>query len=198
MASKPPVPLVAVTLVFGCRPRFDGIDHVINTVSAYADSSVEVPLNKACKYGSVTLLDRIWNSTVDLEPNGWGLWSVRTLLRTYRLYGKFQFTLSLLAAIKINNVEVVRWLFEHFPDYGVRRKVVIFEPMAQPFTVKKKQKRMENGMKKKKIGKEEDGYGGEGSMLLRLGWQDMQTSSDGCMRRVIARIEVIIVLLTRH
>ncbi|EEY59984.1 uncharacterized protein PITG_13149 [Phytophthora infestans T30-4] len=124
MVSVSPTPLLAVTLLFRAKPRFAGIDHVIRAVSAYADSSVELPLNKACNFGSVTLLDRIWSTTVDLEPGGWGLWSVRKLLRTYKVYGKLQFTLCLLVAVKINNVEVVRWLFNHFPDYGVRRKVI--------------------------------------------------------------------------
>ncbi|KAG2843108.1 hypothetical protein PC116_g2264 [Phytophthora cactorum] len=124
MVSVSPTPLLAVSLLFRSKPRFAAIDHVISSVSAYADSSVEFPLNKACKYGSVTLLDRIWNCTVDLEPGGWGLWSVRKLLRTYKLYGKLQFTLCLLEAVKINKVDIVQWLFEHFPDYGVRRKVI--------------------------------------------------------------------------
>jgi hypothetical protein len=124
MASAPPTPLLAVSLLFRSKPQFDGIDHVVHTVSSYADSSIELPLSKACKFQSVTLLDRIWSSTVDLAPNGWGLWSVRKLLRTHRLYGKLQFSLCLLEAAKVNNVEIVRWLFEHFPDFGVRRKVV--------------------------------------------------------------------------
>ncbi|ETL92756.1 hypothetical protein F442_09239 [Phytophthora nicotianae P10297] len=124
MVTTLPTPLLAVSLLFRSKPRFAGIDHVISSVSAYADSSVELPLNKACKYGSVTLLNRIWNSTVDLEPGGWGLWSVRKLLRAYKLYGKLQFTLCLLEAVKTNNVDIVQWLFHHFPDYGVRRKVI--------------------------------------------------------------------------
>ncbi|KAL3663277.1 hypothetical protein V7S43_011686 [Phytophthora oleae] len=89
MAVSPVTPpLLAIVLVFRSRPEFDGIDHVTSAVSAYVDSSVEQPLHKACKFGSVALLDRIWNSTVDLEPGGWGLWSVRNLLRSQKLYGK--------------------------------------------------------------------------------------------------------------
>eukprot|EP00644_Phytophthora_capsici_P002053 jgi/Phyca11/556155/estExt2_Genewise1Plus.C_PHYCAscaffold_840056 len=116
-------PLVAVALVFRSRPAFDALTHVISTVSLYADSSVEQPLHKACKFGSVALLDRIWNTTADLEPNGWGLWSVRNLLRSQKLYGKLQFSLCLLEAAKMNRLDIVRWLFERFP-YGVRRKVI--------------------------------------------------------------------------
>ncbi|KAL3659374.1 hypothetical protein V7S43_015645 [Phytophthora oleae] len=116
-------PLLSVTLVFRPRPEFDGMADIISSVSAYADSSVEQPLHKACKFGSVALLDRIWSSTADLEPSGWGLWSVRKLLRTHKLYGKLQFTLCLLEAAKINSVDIARWLFERFP-YGVRRKVI--------------------------------------------------------------------------
>ncbi|KAG1692889.1 hypothetical protein DVH05_024177 [Phytophthora capsici] len=116
-------PLVAVALVFRSRPAFDALTHVTSTVSLYADSSVEQPLHKACKFGSVALLDRIWNTTADLEPNGWGLWSVRNLLRSQKLYGKLQFSLCLLEAAKMNRLDIVRWLFERFP-YGVRRKVI--------------------------------------------------------------------------
>ncbi|KAK1943427.1 putative ankyrin repeat protein [Phytophthora citrophthora] len=116
-------PLLAVALVFRSKRKFDGPDDVISIVSAYVDSSVEQPLHKACKFGSVALLDRIWNSTVDLESSGWGLWSVRNLLRTQKLYGKFEFSLCLLEAAKRNRVDIAGWLFERFP-YGVRQKVV--------------------------------------------------------------------------
>ncbi|KAG1710045.1 hypothetical protein DVH05_017053 [Phytophthora capsici] len=118
-------PLLAVTLVFRSRPEFDSLNlnHLVSAVSAYVDSSVEQPLHKACKFGSVTLLDRIWNTTVDLEPSGWGIWSVRKLLRTQKLYGKLQFSLCLLEAAKLNSVDIARWLFERFP-YGVRHKVI--------------------------------------------------------------------------
>ncbi|KAG1685609.1 hypothetical protein DVH05_007907 [Phytophthora capsici] len=121
MVAAPP--LLAVMLVLRSRPEFDAIDHVISTVSGYADSSVEQPLHKACKLGSVELLNRIWDSTVDLEPTGWGLWSVRNLLRSHKLYGKMQFTLCLLEAAKINSVDIAQWLFDRFP-HGVRRKVI--------------------------------------------------------------------------
>ncbi|KAK1943499.1 putative ankyrin repeat protein [Phytophthora citrophthora] len=116
-------PLLAVALVFRSRPEFDALTHVTNAVSAYVDSSVEQPLHKACKFGSVELLNRIWNSTVDLESSGWGLWSVRNLLRTHKVYGKLQFTLCLLEAAKINSVDIARWLFDRFP-YGVQRTVI--------------------------------------------------------------------------
>ncbi|KAG7377878.1 DNA excision repair protein ERCC-6 [Phytophthora pseudosyringae] len=86
-------PLLAVALVFRSRPGFDGIDHVIDAVSTYADSSVELPLHRACNRGFVALLDRIWASS---------------------------FTLSLMEAARGNDVEVVRWLFAHFPGCGVR------------------------------------------------------------------------------
>ncbi|KAK1929911.1 hypothetical protein P3T76_014586 [Phytophthora citrophthora] len=116
-------PLLSVALVFRSRPEFAGVTHVTNCVSTYVDSSVEQPLDKACKFNSVALLDRIWSSTVNLEPSGWGLWSVKKLLRTYKLYGKFQFTLCLLEVAKRNSVDIARWLFKRFP-YGVRRIVI--------------------------------------------------------------------------
>ncbi|KAL3667622.1 hypothetical protein V7S43_007176 [Phytophthora oleae] len=62
--------MLSVALVFRSRPEFDAISHVTSAVSAYVDSSVEQPLHKACKFGSVALLDRIWSSAVDLEPSG--------------------------------------------------------------------------------------------------------------------------------
>ncbi|ETI46277.1 hypothetical protein F443_09317 [Phytophthora nicotianae P1569] len=114
----------AVDLVCRSKSELDGITYVVDAISAYADSSVELPLAKACTFGSLRLLNRIWNSTIDLESNGRGMWSIRKLLRSYKLYGKLQFTLCLLEAVKINSLEIVQWLFERFPDYGVRRPVV--------------------------------------------------------------------------
>ncbi|KAG3218221.1 hypothetical protein PC129_g10963 [Phytophthora cactorum] len=109
----------AVALVCRSKPELDGIAYVVDSISAYADSSVELPLAKACVFGSSKLLNRIWNSTVDLESNVRGVWSVRKLLqKAYKLYGKLQFTLCLLEAVKINNVEIIQWLFDRFPDYG--------------------------------------------------------------------------------
>ncbi|KAG6587232.1 Serine/threonine protein kinase [Phytophthora cinnamomi] len=106
--QAPPAPLLAVALLFRAKPQFAGIDHVVHAVSAFADSSVELPLAAASRFGSEALLERIWNSSVDLEPGGRSLWSVRRLLREYPLYNKLQFTLSLLAVVKANSVEVVR------------------------------------------------------------------------------------------
>ncbi|KAE9117484.1 hypothetical protein PF005_g2479 [Phytophthora fragariae] len=154
MASTPTSPLLAVALLFRSKPQFAGIDHVVHAVSAFADSSVELPLATASRFGSVALLERIWSSSVDLEPGGRSLWSVRRLLRVYPLYNKLQFTLSLLAAVQANSVEVVRWLFERFPDYGVRRgrwRSFASSGRTAPPSImtRKSKKKMENGTRRR-------------------------------------------------
>ncbi|KAH7491409.1 putative ankyrin repeat protein R848 [Phytophthora ramorum] len=118
-------PLLLVTLLLRSKPELSPLTHVIEATSVYLDSSVELPLHKACTFGSLALLDRIWTSSVDLESNQNPTWSVRNLLRTEKPhYHEYQFSKCLVEAVKLKNVAIVKWLFEHFPNIPVRHEVV--------------------------------------------------------------------------
>ncbi|KAG7381232.1 hypothetical protein PHYPSEUDO_006276 [Phytophthora pseudosyringae] len=117
-------PLLTVALVLRSRPAIASIDHVPNTVSAFLDSSVQLPLHRGCQFNSLTLLGRIWDSDVDLEQVVSPSWSIRSLLRSEKRYQEFQFSLTLIAAVKRQNLEMAQWIFDHFPVLKVNQHVV--------------------------------------------------------------------------
>ncbi|KAF1790808.1 hypothetical protein GQ600_24603 [Phytophthora cactorum] len=82
-------PLLAVQLLFRSKPELSSFAHVITTVSVFLDSSVELPLDEACKLESVALLQRIWDSceiytTNETIPDE--RWTLRRYLRSNRHY----------------------------------------------------------------------------------------------------------------
>ncbi|OWZ09856.1 hypothetical protein PHMEG_00017376 [Phytophthora megakarya] len=99
MFSCDPPPLVTVTLLFRSKTKFTDLPHVVTAVSLFLDASVELPLHVACQFGSLTLLDRIWNSS-DVYTNtnnskSDDTWSLRRFLRTDPHYKQYQFTQSM-------------------------------------------------------------------------------------------------------
>ncbi|KAL4115158.1 hypothetical protein PRIC2_014052 [Phytophthora ramorum] len=104
MASSPPpppTPLVAASILTSSKRELSSLFHITEK-----------------------LLNRIWNSTIDLEHEIEPFWSVRSFLRSDKHYQDFQFTASLVEAVKQRNLEMAQWLFEHFPEWGVGREVV--------------------------------------------------------------------------
>ncbi|KAG7381229.1 hypothetical protein PHYPSEUDO_006273 [Phytophthora pseudosyringae] len=123
MATSPASPLLIATLLLQSKPQLASLHHVADAITSFLDTSVELPLHKACKFGSLELLSRIWSSTVDL-PQGDSSWSVRRLLHSEKFYQQFQFTHSLVEAAKQKDLGMTRWLFERFPACDVRREAV--------------------------------------------------------------------------
>ncbi|OWY97696.1 hypothetical protein PHMEG_00031714 [Phytophthora megakarya] len=124
-----PAPLLAATLLFGAKEQFVDLPHVVREVSLYLDSSVELPLDEACKQGSIKLLSRIWKSSkifVDSESDeeSDAPFALGRFLRTDKHYKQFKFTQSLYEAIDSKNLEMVEWLVDKFQGCVVRKKVV--------------------------------------------------------------------------
>ncbi|KAL4172420.1 hypothetical protein KRP22_007584 [Phytophthora ramorum] len=116
--------LLVVTLLFRSKPEFSARSHVIDAVSLYVDASVQLPLAKACKFGSLTLLNRIWDCKLDLEAKANASWSIRGLLRSEPWYQSFQANASLVEAVKRRDLDIVRWIFAHFPEFWVLEDAV--------------------------------------------------------------------------
>ncbi|KAL4129667.1 hypothetical protein PRIC2_005674 [Phytophthora ramorum] len=116
--------LLVVTLLFRSKPEFSALSHVIDAVSLYVDASVQLPLAKACKFGSLTLLNRIWDCKLDLEAKANASWSIRGLLRSEPWYQSFQANASLVEAVKRRDLDIVRWIFAHFPEFWVLEDAV--------------------------------------------------------------------------
>ncbi|EGZ14560.1 hypothetical protein PHYSODRAFT_252936 [Phytophthora sojae] len=101
---------------------FDSLPHVVDAVSVFLDTSVELPLERASKLGSLPPLNRIWDSLETLADHS--SWSVRRLLLQEESYMERQFWLSLTGGCKNIDLSMVEWIFEHFPERGVCMQVV--------------------------------------------------------------------------
>ncbi|GMF65261.1 unnamed protein product [Phytophthora lilii] len=108
-----PPPLLIVTLLYRSKPAFDQLRHVIDATSAFLDTSVELEFREAVKHNSVPLLNRIWDSCLPVK----GQFSRRKYLRTNVHYNRYQYRFGMENAVgeKVD-MDVVRWLFNHF--YG--------------------------------------------------------------------------------
>lgn len=119
--------MTAVTLLF--RSRWSSsLPHLVNSVSLFLDSSMELPLHRACRFGSFRLLDRIWNSSqVFVDDPGRAkdqIWTLQKYIPTDRHYRAYQFNLCLLEAIKLKNLEMVKWISRRFQGCLVSKNVV--------------------------------------------------------------------------
>ncbi|ETL79086.1 hypothetical protein L917_20206 [Phytophthora nicotianae] len=122
MATSSVDSLLAVTLVFRSKPGLESLAHVVESVSTFLDSSVELPIKKACRFNSIRLLDRIWDSSLEVAASSDSSWSIRNLLHTETHYRGFQFTFSIMEAVKLRNVEMVHWLCDHLPGFMVTQQ----------------------------------------------------------------------------
>ncbi|KAE8973828.1 hypothetical protein PR001_g26194 [Phytophthora rubi] len=120
-------PLLVVQLLFQSKHGFTGIPHVVTAVSLYLDSSVEMPIYKACRFQSIRLLDRIVIVTSGQKltrHNSPITFSIRALTSTDLQYAQYLFTLSLKEAIAHNSFEMVKWLSTKFQGYKITAEVV--------------------------------------------------------------------------
>lgn len=114
--------LLPVAVVFRDREAFTALPHVVSAVQSFLNSSVELPLHQACKFGSLSLLNRIWSSSEGIGTDG--RWTLRRFIRADRHYRQYQFTRSLKEAVALKNAAMVRWLFDRFPGCDVKKDVV--------------------------------------------------------------------------
>ncbi|KAF1795816.1 Ankyrin repeat-containing domain [Phytophthora cactorum] len=116
--------LLCVRVLFRSKRGFESLPHVVETVSLFLDSSVELPLEKASTFGSVALLNRIWGSLESVKTSQTPFWSARRLLLEEESYKEPEFWLVLVEACKNKDLPMVKWTFEHFPGRGVCNQVV--------------------------------------------------------------------------
>ncbi|KAG1692248.1 hypothetical protein DVH05_025678 [Phytophthora capsici] len=108
-------PLLAAVLVFRSKAAFLELPHVINSVSAFLDSSVDLSLWQACMSHSLALLDRIWNSSDvygirNIVTDG----SLQKFLETDKYYRQYLFTLCMQEAVAGQDLGMAKWLSARF------------------------------------------------------------------------------------
>ncbi|KAG6616748.1 Pre-mRNA-splicing factor 38B [Phytophthora cinnamomi] len=84
-------------------------------VSLFLDTSVHLTLAEACKRDSMRLQGRIWqNSQAFVGDDSDAPWSIHKFTRTDPFYLQFQWTLALKEAIRLENLDMIQWLFAEF------------------------------------------------------------------------------------
>ncbi|GMF17105.1 unnamed protein product [Phytophthora fragariaefolia] len=121
--------LTAVVFALSSRPSVAALDHVSACISSFLDASVVIPLASACSFGSIRLLDRIWESSSSEGSESGASWSLSQFLRTDVHYYRFQFSKSLRAAAARGDLDVVQWLLGHFS--GCTADVEVVEEAAR-------------------------------------------------------------------
>ncbi|KAE8898619.1 hypothetical protein PF002_g13163 [Phytophthora fragariae] len=116
------LPLTTVTLTLHDKPAITSLPHVLDLISTFLDCSADIPLHQACALGSLSLLDRIWTQSL-LPLDKCRRWCPAASLQTNRHYKRWQFSQSLLQAVRRRDLSIVEWLFSHFThcvsDVGV-------------------------------------------------------------------------------
>ncbi|KAG7377475.1 hypothetical protein PHYPSEUDO_011617 [Phytophthora pseudosyringae] len=116
-------PLTSAVVVLRDNPSLGALPHVVSSVSQCLDCSVDISLARACAFGSLRLLCRIWELSEELTAsNGdaagrlrrhlW--WSPLLFLWTDRHYHRAQFSRGVVEAVRRGDLGMVRWLFNHF------------------------------------------------------------------------------------
>ncbi|KAE9299803.1 hypothetical protein PF008_g23155, partial [Phytophthora fragariae] len=107
------VPLTTVTLTLHDKPAITSLPHVLDLISTFLDCSADIPLHQTCALGSLPLLDRIWTQSL-LPLDECRRWCPAASLQTNRHYKRWQFSQSLLQAVRRRDLSIIKWLFSHF------------------------------------------------------------------------------------
>ncbi|OWZ01484.1 hypothetical protein PHMEG_00027113 [Phytophthora megakarya] len=121
------LPLTSAAVVFRSKPQFQGLAHVINSVSMFLDSTMDVSLLDACKFHSVKLLEHIWNSSEVFETNSAHAetkWTLRRFLRTDMHYRQYIFSKVMEDAVSRQDLEMVKWLSSRLQGCRISSEVV--------------------------------------------------------------------------
>ncbi|KAE9115371.1 hypothetical protein PF010_g9352 [Phytophthora fragariae] len=90
------------------------LEQSTRAISNFLGPSPFLSLSDACKFGSIALLEWIWDASctraVDRTPG----WSLTNFLRSDPHYHNWQFAKSLEAAASRGDVRMMEWIFAHF------------------------------------------------------------------------------------
>ncbi|KAG3061570.1 hypothetical protein PI125_g24687, partial [Phytophthora idaei] len=115
-------PLASAVVALRSNPSLGALPHVISSVSQCLDYSVEISLARACAFGSLRLLRRIWDGSKKYAASNGSApgdrrylyWSPLHFLQTDCHYHRAQFSRGVVEAVRRGDLDIIRWLFAHF------------------------------------------------------------------------------------
>ncbi|KAE9232474.1 hypothetical protein PF004_g9901 [Phytophthora fragariae] len=119
--ATPVAPLTSAIVVLRNNPSLGALPHVISSVSQCLDHSVAIPLAHACAFGSLRLLRRVWDVSEEFAASDGETrrcpsrcWSSLQFLQSERHYYRAQFSQGVVEAVRRGDLDMIRWLFDHF------------------------------------------------------------------------------------
>ncbi|KAG6945339.1 hypothetical protein JG688_00016600 [Phytophthora aleatoria] len=115
-------PLASAVVALRSNPSLGALPHVISSVSQCLDYSVEISLARACAFGSLRLLRRIWDGSKKYAASNGSApgdrrylyWSPLHFLQNDCHYHRAQFSRGVVEAVRRGDLDMIRWLFAHF------------------------------------------------------------------------------------
>jgi hypothetical protein len=98
--------------------------HVQLVIASYLGPAPNVTLSETCSFGSIALLDWMWEASCTRASERTLRWSLTNFLRSELHYYRYQFAESMKVAAKRGDVAVVAWLLGHFRDCVVPAEAV--------------------------------------------------------------------------
>ncbi|ETK73611.1 hypothetical protein L915_19482 [Phytophthora nicotianae] len=119
-----PFQLRVVALVLRPLSPVAALPHIGVLLSSFLGPSSCLSLSEACVFGSIQLLDWIWESSRtsvnDRNPG----WSLTNYLRSEPFYHQWHFREGLQNAARRGDVDMVKWFFDHCSGLEVPSEVV--------------------------------------------------------------------------
>ncbi|KAL4100467.1 hypothetical protein PRIC1_008259 [Phytophthora ramorum] len=109
-------PLAIVDFVLRRQPDAGALHQLARTISSYLGPSPSLYLSQACYFGSLQLLDWIWDCSCTSTAHRTSTWSLSNFLRSDLHYSRYQFAQSMKVAANRGDWDMVKWLFAHFSD----------------------------------------------------------------------------------
>ncbi|RLN95849.1 hypothetical protein BBJ28_00020423 [Nothophytophthora sp. Chile5] len=116
--------LTRVALVLRAHPAVRLLPSVTGRISSFLGPSRNLSLSRACSFGSLALLDHLWESSCASSADRTSGWSLCNFLRSDLIYFRRQFSKALLQAVRHGHLHVAEWLFTRFIGCEARVEVV--------------------------------------------------------------------------
>jgi len=88
--------------------------HLQFVIASYLGPPPNVTLSETCSFGSIALLDWMWEASCTRASERTPWWSLTNFLRSEPHYYRYQFAESMTVAAERGDVAVVAWLLGHF------------------------------------------------------------------------------------
>ncbi|GMF33591.1 unnamed protein product [Phytophthora lilii] len=116
--------LKSVEVVLRQNELVNALECNVHLIASFLGPSRNLSLSAACAFGSIALLDWIWECSCTSIYDRTSQWSLANFLRSEPHYYRWQFAASLKVAAQRGDLAIVRWLFEHFSECEAPSSVV--------------------------------------------------------------------------